>query len=339
MPYNLLLFPLLGGFVFVSKCAFFRHKILRYDNQRLIFASALAGAGCLFASFALVKFCNTYYPWMKKLYLASGLIPFEYAPTMIGAFLLGCVVWKPINWLYTEEEAIRHTILRNQDPLETLLLSAFEHRTQIMLTLKNSKVYIGWVTEVPNPVLAKHIKITPSLSGYRHKDTKDFTATTDYAKALKKARLTNYNSISIHDFTVIVPVAEIQSAATFNSEVFSLFASTSIVMPEGEEITEATQSSKPTPFKKLDFLLNYGLMLWGIYFAGKGMLDGINTMGLLAQQMVPFDKNNIFHALFAMLMPVLMLYILHSYALRLKHMHRINESLKKQNYKNLREQM
>jgi hypothetical protein len=287
MPYNLLLFPLLGGFVFVSKCSFFRHKILRYDNQRLIFASALAGAACLFASFALVKFCNTYYPWMKQLYTASKLIPFDYAPTTIGAFLLGCVIWRPINWLYTEEEAIRHTIVRNQDPLEILLLTAFESQTQAMFTLKNGKVYIGWVTEVPNPVIAKHIKITPSLSGYRDKDTKEFTATTDYSKALKRARLSNYEKMSINDFVVILPVAELQNVSKFNSEVFTFFAGENIAASEEETITISSTVEEIPTFSKKSIFLKYCIATMYIPLFCYHVLQALNLAGTLALNMIP----------------------------------------------------
>lgn len=325
MPYNLLLFPLLGGFVFVSKCSFFRHKILRYDNQRLIFASALAGAACLFASFALVKFCNTYYPWMKQLYTASKLIPFDYAPTTIGAFLLGCVIWRPINWLYTEEEAIRHTIVRNQDPLEILLLTAFESQTQAMFTMKNGKVYIGWVTEVPNPVIAKHIRITPSSSGFRDKDTKEFTATTDYAKALKRARLSNYAKMSINDFIVILPVAELQSVSKFNSEVFTFFAGENIVTSEEGSTTNTDIAQEIPTFNKKSIFLGYSFVIFCAYFFCSSILQTTDLIGMLALKMIPTTIQNVLHLSILVCASGSSIYLLWTYTVRIRDMKLVNK--------------
>ena len=43
MPYNLLLLPLLGGFLFFHLTHFFRFAAQRLDGYRLLFQSAIAG--------------------------------------------------------------------------------------------------------------------------------------------------------------------------------------------------------------------------------------------------------------------------------------------------------
>jgi hypothetical protein len=53
MPYNLLLLPLLGGFLFIHLTHFFRFGAQRLDGYRLLFQSAIAGI-CLSALARLV---------------------------------------------------------------------------------------------------------------------------------------------------------------------------------------------------------------------------------------------------------------------------------------------
>lgn len=43
MPYNLLLLPLLGGYLFVRKCNRTRYSALRSENYRLLFLAAEFG--------------------------------------------------------------------------------------------------------------------------------------------------------------------------------------------------------------------------------------------------------------------------------------------------------
>lgn len=224
MPYNLLVLPLLGGYIFISKCFYFRHTILRYDNQRLIFASAVAGIFSLVISSGCIKLLNTLCPLVKQYWVNLGFLPFDYAGTALGAFFIGCSIWKPWNVFYPEQKAIRKTILRNQDPLEILCLNAFDNETLIMLTLKSNKVYIGRVTEVPNPVALKNIMIMPSVSGYREKDTKDFIQTTIYDEAIRNAESKGMG-IKNEDFKIVIPMAEIQSASHYSPEIYDLFSS------------------------------------------------------------------------------------------------------------------
>jgi hypothetical protein len=53
MPYNLLLLPLIGGFLFVHLTHFFRFGAQRLDGYRLLFQSAIAGI-CLSAAARLI---------------------------------------------------------------------------------------------------------------------------------------------------------------------------------------------------------------------------------------------------------------------------------------------
>ncbi len=228
MPFNLLLFPLLGGYIFVQRCNLTRYKALRYDGQRLVFAASLAGVCFLISAFGIGKLLNFVFPFLKTIYHSTVALPFDYAPAAIGSFLLGCLLWIPINVFYSEGKAIRRAIKQNNDPMELLFLRSLDESRQVLMTLKNNKVYIGWITEAPNPVLVKHITIVPTESGFRDTNTKQLTITTRYWQVYQKIQTEQLLDISQQDFTMVIPVTEILSISIYNPDhVFQQYIHTS----------------------------------------------------------------------------------------------------------------
>ncbi len=229
MPFNLLLFPLLGGYVFVTKCNFTKYKALRYDGQRLLFASSFMGCILLLLSFSCVKLISFCLPEVKNIYKSLYLLPFDYAAATLGAFLLGILLWMPINLMYRERRGIRRAIRQNNDPLELLLLRSLDESKQVFITLKNHKVYIGWVVEIPNPAISKNIKIIPSLSGYRDVNTKRFTVTTEYWQVYQKIQDTSLPNVEQIDFAIVLPIGEILSASQFDTTAYEVFGESPII--------------------------------------------------------------------------------------------------------------
>ena len=229
MPFNLLLFPLLGGYVFVTKCNFTKYKALRYDGQRLLFASALIGCMLLFLSFSCVKIIAFCFPDAKSTYKSLAILPFDYTAATLGAFLLGIVLWMPINLVYRERKGIRRAIRQNNDPFELLLLHSLDESKQVFITLKNHKVYIGWVVEIPNPAISKNIKIIPSLSGYRDANTKRFTIMTKYWQVYQKIQDTSLPNVEQIDFAIVLPIGEILSASQFDTTAYDVFGESPII--------------------------------------------------------------------------------------------------------------
>ena len=60
-----------------------------------------------------------------------------------------------------------------------LCLRSFNDGHPAMLTLKNGKVYIGWIRELTSPYESAHIAIIPLKSGYRTQEG-NVTLTTSY---------------------------------------------------------------------------------------------------------------------------------------------------------------
>ena len=89
----------------------------------------------------------------------------------------------------------------------------------ILLTLKNSKIYIGVLWKFSENPKSRHesqtISIIPMKSGYRDKNTKKAIWNTDYKEAQDKAHLI--------DMEVIIPRSEIVTFRKFKEEVFDYF--------------------------------------------------------------------------------------------------------------------
>ncbi len=138
MPYNLLLLPLLGGYLFLRWWNPTRYHALRAEKERLVILAAIPGLASLTIAFAIVKGLGAALPctdwpnvpcfpaWWK------ANIPFDYLGTSLLAFGLGASVWKPWNYFFCEQKVVidkgnawkssafscRHV----WEPLQTLLL-------------------------------------------------------------------------------------------------------------------------------------------------------------------------------------------------------------------------
>jgi hypothetical protein len=195
MPFDLLLLPLLGGFIFVSRWYPTRYYTLRTDGYRLIFASALAGVLLLFTVVLLREWAEPYPQTAALFDFWHGLVRIEDAALPAGAFILGAVAWMPLNLigryvrLLSESRAVDRAIRRKQDPLELILRKALGTGTLVSVTMKNEKVYIGKVIRNFNPAFPmESVALLLARSGYRDKATRELHLTTDYDRTHQKIR-------------------------------------------------------------------------------------------------------------------------------------------------------
>lgn len=221
MPFNLLLLPLLGGFIFVRYWNRTKYHAIRADKERILLFAAIAGLVFLALAWILKSLaawmfpCAEYpqYPcfitWWRK------FLPFDYLGTSLLALLLSATLWKPLNegvlsnwyrveqrpqlkvkWLWwqrlrrgwDEKEEITRVINQDGDPLDVLLRKAETKPVRtIMVTMKSGKVYIGFVSIPSNPAAqTRTIGLFPVVSGYREEQTHKLILTTYYADALAR---------------------------------------------------------------------------------------------------------------------------------------------------------
>jgi hypothetical protein len=230
MPFNLLLLPLLGGYIFVRKCFRTRYNALRSENYRLLFLAAEFGlyllllAACLrllsiSGSIPLVSYID--YLWHK-------LVPFDYAGTAFLAFFLGVTLWKPVNWLfgYESEAEVDRAIREKGDPLEVLLKDAMRDSKAVLVTLDSGKVYVGQVITNFNPAYdVRSIKISPIVSGYRKPEDQTVVFNIDYTELLTSIykQDPNVSERDRGDLGIVIPLDEIKSASIFSLPMYKRF--------------------------------------------------------------------------------------------------------------------
>jgi hypothetical protein len=225
MPFNVLLLPLLGGYIFLTNWNRTRFNTKRYSGERLLFHAAVAGVLLLAASFLIVRIFVTLRPELYRGWRAA--VPFPYTGTSFGAFLIGSLLWLPLNrlWFPMEKET-RRAINEWNDYLEVLLERALRETRQVSVSTRSSKVYIGFVTSNFDPAYErKFIRLLPTSSGYRDSDTQELVLTTDYAKVYQQIIQQNNAFLlgGVEDFQIVIPVAEIASANLFDPSAYQRF--------------------------------------------------------------------------------------------------------------------
>ncbi|HST07359.1 MAG TPA: hypothetical protein VLJ83_04270 [Gemmatimonadaceae bacterium] len=224
MPFNVLLLPLLGGYLFITYWHFTRFDSKRYSGERLIFHSALAGFVFLALAFAAVGVAISRAPSFYRWWHNTIGIP--HAGVSLGALLLALFFCGALNLFTDRSKQVKRTITEWNDYLEILLQKALEETRQVALTLKSGKVYIGFVVGSFDPVYErKYIVMLPTISGYRNPPSQNLILTTDYTAVYQQLIADDESRLvrAVDDFQLVVPVSEILSANLFDWHVYDRF--------------------------------------------------------------------------------------------------------------------
>jgi hypothetical protein len=224
MPFNVLLLPLLGGYVFISYWNHTRFSARRYSGERLLFHAALAGVFLLVLSYTLVLLVSELWPNLAATW--HRWVPFKHSGTSLGALLLGATLWWPLNFVYQKKSELRRTISDWNDYLEELLTDALDSTRQVSITLHSGKVYVGFVVRTFNPAYdRKYIVILPTMSGYRTATTRQLIFDTDYTRVYQALMEEDESRLvrGVNDFQIVVPVSQVVSANLFDWEAYQRF--------------------------------------------------------------------------------------------------------------------
>jgi len=215
MPYNLLLLPLIGGFLFVHLTHYFRFAAQRMDGYRLLFQAAIAGVGLSIVGRLSVLLIDLapFGPYFRKYWHMFS--PFPYSATSAASLLLGPVFALAVNLIIRKEKAQAMEITAHGNSLLKLLHQAENQKRLVSLTLDSRKWYVGWVAESPNlDPQEQYFRLLPFISGYRDKNTLETRQTVYY-----EAVLTD-NSLDHSEFVVTLPLKDVKIAGFFNDEVY-----------------------------------------------------------------------------------------------------------------------
>jgi len=220
MPYNLLLLPLIGGFLFVHVTYYFRFAAQRMDGYRLLFHAAIAGVGLSMAG-RLAELLIDSTPLGPPLERYWDIFsPFPYSTASAISLLLGPTFALAVNLFIGKEKAKDLEIRARGNSLLKLLHQAEQEERLISLTLDSRKWYVGWVAESPNlDPLEQYFKLLPFISGYRDKDSLETRPTVDYEAVLADSGLDR------NEFVVTLPLKDVKIAGFFNDEVYDEYFS------------------------------------------------------------------------------------------------------------------
>lgn len=226
MPFNLLLLPLLGGFLFFShwnRTAFFAK---RQEKERLLLYSSLWGVVFLAISFSLsILISYSHSLSSVRTWWAFNTPHIEYSGISSFAFFLGATsqwvfnkVW-PFSRIWNEEDEGVRSLLKYGSQLEKMLFWALIEEKHVMVTLKAGKVYIGRIAISLTPQEDRDLLLLPIKSGYRD-DKQRLMLTTHYDEAYKAIEDNESEYVEIiSDFGVVIPIPEILTASLYREDV------------------------------------------------------------------------------------------------------------------------
>jgi len=150
----------------------------------------------------------------------SEFSPYENSGTAFLACMLGALTWVVLNLVYPYQVASARLYKNLQtNSLEHLFYRSALDEDLLQLTLKDGKVYVGYIASVPQDPAAPdaYVRVLPTKSGYRDSNTKKVTFTTFYEEAYLG------DNADADDFVKVVPVTNIDSASIFREDVYRKF--------------------------------------------------------------------------------------------------------------------
>jgi len=237
---NLLILPILGAYLLISKTHYFRFKQQLLDRQRLIFTTLLYSVYLLVLSFLISSIIKKFLPEFSFLILSNIPIKEKWIGTTTLSFLLGFTSPYLINIFFKDVTSMFKAIREVGNMFHNLLLSAFLNRDLVMITLTNGKVYIGFIDTLPEFNFL-YFKLTPVFSGYRNSDHK-LELSTNYMEAYQKlidtSEIEDDSYTDLDNIEIALKTEEVLSSSIFDINLYKQFQD-SASNPSSAETTTA----------------------------------------------------------------------------------------------------
>lgn len=227
MPWNLLLLPLLGGYLFASGVRPLRFLHQKYDGHRLLLASAAYAVALAVAArigvalLAMTSFGERLQTTLAELFRA------DYTGTALCAFLLGWASPLLINRFFPMDTAVEWALDEVGDEITKFLYWAANAAQPVLLTLDNRKVYVGIVLGATNLSRseANQAVLLPLWSGYRRSEDLSIRFTTFYDELYQQVFGEDSDEDADgdpapEDFAIILPLSRIASATYFDIGIY-----------------------------------------------------------------------------------------------------------------------
>ena len=239
---DLLLLPLLGGYIFLITFTVTKFYHQRIERQRLIFNSLIASFFIAIVGFAidelLLKSCCliNLRSWL------GSLSPIEYSGLnhSILFFLISYPISIFLNKILPTKTALTYVVERWGNQMERLFWLSLNHKNDeeklLMLTTKSNKVYVAYINKISEPIGDSFVTLIPNFSGYRSKETQELIITTDYLDILQKLVEDDKTSEIDQKLGIVIPKSEILMVSKFDLGVFSDFNDDNIEEVQDDDI-------------------------------------------------------------------------------------------------------
>lgn len=228
--FNILLLPLLGGFLFLVQLNRTKYRFQRQSGYGFLFYSMIFGIFLFVFSQVLVhlvlllsdkwEFIESTVTWWSKSY------PEKHSGVASLSFFIGLLSPSLLNpSVFEKSKQLSRAIRDEGEAFEQILEKSIENTSLVSLTLRNGKVYIGAVTGnyVPGRE-RKYLKIIPFYSGYRNQADMTLKLNTTYIHVYDKVIEGQLPSLtSVEDFEFVILVSEIISINLFDINAFEKF--------------------------------------------------------------------------------------------------------------------
>lgn len=240
---DLIILPLLAGYIFLVSFNITKYYHLRLERQRLIYNSLVMAVLLsvivylldfyIFKSNFSIKYLETRPLVCYRNQLSSWIDSVLNIQPKVGlkhsiiVLLISYPLAIVLNLAFSRKFAFEYTIQRWGNHLERIIwFSLTEKKDEdklLMLTTKSNKVYIGYINRLDEPIGVTYLTIIPNFSGYRNKENLKLEITTSYTDVIEKYVLEDRKADIGNKLGVILPVSEILFVSKFDTEIFGRF--------------------------------------------------------------------------------------------------------------------
>jgi len=224
---DLLLFPLLGGYLFLISFKITKFYHQRIERQRLIFNALIAAIFLTILALAFdrlilqIPYIQPIRNWFISLNPYTTLPGLNFS--LLIFFLALPLAWG-LNILLPNKASMLYVVERWGNQIELLFWKSLNAKKDseklLMLTTKSNKVYIAYINRISDPIGDPFVTLIPNLSGFREKNTLELIITTNYIEVLK--HFIDENKVHLIDekLGVTIPIAEISMVSKFDFDIF-----------------------------------------------------------------------------------------------------------------------
>jgi hypothetical protein len=223
LPISVLVFPIIGGYYLLIRAELFRYRQQRLEPQKLIFNSFLGGIILMIAAWIVTAMITYWFPSFVSFIRQYYPLQMQYFGTCVFSFIMAVAFTELSNLVVNKEYRIKHAIRKIGNEFERLCEECQSDTEMIQITLKNDKCYVGWILSLPIPTHSNYIALLPVVSGYRSKDEKKLTFTTQYLDVYS-SYIADGSVFDIRDLTkLVIRIEDIVSANPFDIEMYERF--------------------------------------------------------------------------------------------------------------------